>query len=117
MQRDWSVLKYIENPFLEVEKVAINKNEEAMRYITNLNEEKLRVFVVENIKIVKYIDEYNKKQLLDTIQFKLGEENVDNKYVIDFIECEALKFNGVKFIHKHGSKKAKQILVDYKLGT
>ena len=42
-------------------------------------------------------------------------EYIDEKYIKDFLELEILEMDKINFIREYGSKKAKVLLVDYKL--
>ena len=50
--------------------------------------------------------------VVDILTKKVAEENVDESYLLDFIDLEVLEMNKVEFIKEYGSKRAKIILVD-----
>ena len=102
--------------------MAIKKNEAAINFIRNLDSNKIHDFIKANVLVVKYI--YNKidiDELMEVLKEVLSKEDVEEKYVRDFLNCSLIDRNGeinidkIIFIHKYGSKKAKKIAVDEKL--
>lgn len=53
--------------------------------------------------------------VVDIVIEKVSQEEIDEKYLIDFLELEILEMNKINFIREYGSKKAKMLLVDYEL--
>lgn len=114
VKKDWSAIKYIENPSEEAELEGIKNNEETMRYI-KVSQEKINRYIKINIKIAKYLSEEDLNRIEPIIREEVAKDEVDDKYMLDFLQCDAFKFDKVKFVHKYGSMKAKTILLDYKL--
>ena len=46
---------------------------------------------------------------------KFREDDIDDKYMKNFLELEILEMDKINFVREYGSKKAKKALVDYKL--
>ena len=68
---------------------------------------------------VGYINNIDIKEVLKEV---LSKEDVDEKYVRDFLHCSIIDRNSdivqmdkIMFIHKYGSKKAKKVAVDERL--
>lgn len=113
---NWRAIQYVDNPPLDIIRKAVQEDEEAARYLDDINEENAAILIGDNVKVVKYIGQKISDEMVEKVlQSILSKEDVDPKYVVDFIECDALKINKVKFIRDYGSRKAKAILVDYKL--
>ncbi len=105
----------------------MKSNESAVRLIHDMNKEKSLEFLKVNILVIKHISRDMQKEVeLEDLQIILKEvlsnENVDEKYVRDFLNCNVIDRNSdtfamdkILFIHKYGSKKAKKIAVDEKL--
>ena len=80
-------------------------------------------FLKENILVIKYIvRKITKEDLEEVLKEVLSKEDVDEKYVRDFLNCsiidrnsDTMQMDKVMFIYKYGSKKAKRIAVDEKL--
>jgi len=116
VKNHWSAIKYIEKPTVESQKIAISQSEEAITYIDIYNEERIKEFLKVNINILKYIYEDVTEELIDEVLMeKLKDEDIEEKYVKDFLNLEILDIDKIKFIYNYGSKKAKKILIDYKL--
>lgn len=115
VKKDWSSIKFIDNPCEEAELESIRNNEEAMRYI-HITDEKINKYIKINVKVAKYLQEEKLKELESIIIEEIAKEEVDDQFMLDFIECNAFKFDKVRFIYKYGSMKAKTVLLDYKLG-
>ena len=64
-----------------------------------------------NVHMIIKSENEIKERLKDVIQ----DENVSEKYIRDFLNCEAITFDKLRFIYEYGSKKAKRITVDEKL--
>ena len=75
------------------------------------NEIKINADFISRRGGVKLSENEIKEILKDVIQ----DENVSEKYVRDFLNCEAISFDKLRFIYEYGSKKAKRITVDEKL--
>ncbi|MBW4872874.1 MAG: hypothetical protein KZY55_02345, partial [Paeniclostridium sp.] len=63
-----------------------------------------------------------KEDLEDVLKEVLSKEDIDEKYVRDFLNCsiidrnsDTMRMDKMMFIYKYGSKKAKKIAVDEKL--
>lgn len=113
----WGAIRFIDNPTLEARRCAIRIDEEAINYIMNYDLDDLKIFIGDNINIVKYVyDSIDIETILDIIKEKICRDDIDDKYMRDFLELEVLEMNKVEFVKNYGSKKAKMILVDYKLG-
>jgi len=80
-------------------------------------------FLKANILVIKYIvKKISKNELEAVLKQVLSEEDVEEKYVRDFINSTTIDRNSdtmpmdkIMFIYKYGSKKAKKIAVDEKL--
>ncbi len=66
--------------------------------------------------------EISKDELEQTLKESLSNEDVEEKYVRDYLNCSNIDKNSdimpidkIMFIYKYGSKKAKKIAVDQKL--
>ena len=115
IRKYWAAIKFINNPSLEARKEAIKGNEEAINYI-NFDLDELKILVGENIKVVKYVyDSIDVDFVVNVAIEKVKEEEIDEKYIKDFLELEILEMDKINFIREYGSKKAKMLLVDYKL--
>ena len=76
-----------------------------------------------NILVIKYVmKEISKDELEEVLKEVLSKEDVEEKYVRDFLNCSTIDKNSdimpmdkIMFIYKYGSKKAKKIAVDEKL--
>ena len=90
-------------------------------YITT-KKQKLN-FLKENILVIKYVArEISKEDLEEVLKEVLAKEEVEEKYVRDFLNCSMIDRNSKNFeidkimlIYKYGSKKARKIAVDEKL--
>ena len=73
--------------------------------------------------VIKYISkDICIEELEEILKQVLSKEDVDEKYVRDFLNCSMIDRNSsniqmdkILFIYKYGSKKAKKIAVDEKL--
>ena len=111
----WAAIKFIDNPSLEARRAAVIGNEEAINYI-NFDLDELKVLISDNIKVVKYVyDSIDADFVVNVAIEKVKEELINEKYIKDFLELEILEMDKVNFIREYGSKKAKVLLVDYKL--
>ncbi|MDC4426973.1 hypothetical protein NQ663_20880, partial [Acinetobacter baumannii] len=111
----WGAIRYIENPSLEVRKKAVKEDEEAINYIY-YDIDELKILISENINIVKYVyDSIDVENVVDILIDKVKTNKVDEKYINVFLELEILEMDKINFIREYGSKKAKILLVDYKL--
>ena len=80
-------------------------------------------FLKENILVIKYVArEISKEDLEEVLKEVLAKEEVEEKYVRDFLNCSMIDRNSKNFeidkimlIYKYGSKKARKIAVDEKL--
>ena len=114
VRKDWSAIKYIVDPCEEAEIEAIKNSEEAMRYI-KLNSNKIIEYIRLNIKIAKYLNVDQLKEVESIIREEISKEDLNENYMLDFIQCDAFDFDKVRFVYKYGSMKAKTILLDHKL--
>ena len=112
----YDALRYIENPSLKAEIEAIKINEAAINFIEDLDKKRINIFLRENILIVKYIfNKISENEIKERLKDVIQDENVSEKYIRDFLNCEAISFDKLRFIYEYGSKKAKRITVDEKL--
>ncbi len=112
----WSALKYVENPCFEAKLRALEKSEQAITYVGDFTEEELRKYLFVNIKIVKYVyDSLEMDLLMDVLKEKMGQEEVSESYLKDFMELQILDINKVNFVRDYGSKNAKKALMNYVL--
>jgi hypothetical protein len=112
----YAAIKFIKNPTLKVKVEAIKANGEAINYISNYDLDDVKVFIGENINVVKYIYESVDVDLVvEIVREKIKEESIDKKYIEDFLELEILEMDKINFVSEYGSKRAKKLLVDYKL--
>ncbi|WP_330647673.1 hypothetical protein [Intestinibacter bartlettii] len=68
------------------------------------------------------LNEISHEELEEIFKEVLSKDDVDEKYVRDFLNCsiidrnsEIIDIDKIMFIYKYGSKKAKRIAVDEKL--
>lgn len=116
VRTDWRAIQFVDNPPFDVIREAVRQNEEAIRYIDVKNDDELVMLIEDNVRVIKYVGHLvSQDRVEEVLRRKLGEEDVDSRFVVDFIECDALKLDKVRFIKNHGSRKAKTVLVDYKL--
>lgn len=121
----YDALRYIKDPARTAELIAIKKDERAIRLINNLDKNKLLEFVKANILVLKYCRtdiEISQDELNQAVQEVLAKEDVEEKYVRDYLNCnmcatnsDVISMDKLQFIYRHGSKKAKKIAVDEKL--
>ena len=119
--------RYINSPCYKAEVAAIKNNEAAVKFITDLNKDKILNFLKVNILVIRYItrsmlNEISHEELEEIFKEVLSKDDVDEKYVRDFLNCsiidrnsEIIDIDKIMFIYKYGSKKAKGIAVDEKL--
>ena len=119
----YDALRYINSPSHNIEIKAIKNNEAAISFIHNLDKDKILNFLKENILVIKYVArEISKEDLEEVLKEVLAKEEVEEKYVRDFLNCSMIDRNSKNFeidkimlIYKYGSKKARKIAVDEKL--
>lgn len=123
----YDALRYINSPCYKAEVAAIKNNEAAVKFITDLNKDKILSFLKVNILVIRYItrsmlNEISHEELEEIFKEVLSKDDVDEKYVRDFLNCsiidrnsEIIDIDKIMFIYKYGSKKAKRIAVDEKL--
>ena len=70
------------------------------------------------------LNEISHEELEEILKEVLSKDDVDEKYVRDFLKCNSIDkysdkidIDKILFIYKYGSKKAKKIAVDEKLRT
>ena len=79
--------------------------------------------LVFKIHVLKYLAKHiTLEELEKVLKDSLSKEDVEEKYVRDFLSCSiidrnssSIKMDKIMFIYKYGSKKAKKIAVDEKL--
>jgi len=109
-------IRFIKNPSLKAKVKAVILNGEAINYISNYDLDDIKVFIHENINVVKYIYEsIDVDIVIDILKEKIKDDNIERKYIEDFLELEILEMDKINLIRQYGSKNAKKILVDYKL--
>lgn len=112
----WGAIRFIQNPALEAKRAAVKLDEESINYITKYDIEELKIFISDNVNIVKYVyDSLDIDTVLEIIKEKIAKEDLEYKYMKNFLELEVLEMDKVAFIKENGSKNAKMILIDYKL--
>lgn len=112
----WGAIRYIDNASLNVKIAAITKNEEAINYISNYDLDELKILIGENINVVKYVyDSIEPELVVEVLIEKLKNEDIDSEYMNNFFKLEILEMDKINFIREYGNKKAKMLLVDYKL--
>ena len=123
----YDALRYIKSPSLNAQIIAIKSNEAAISFMVDLSKEKILEFLKVNISIIKYIEnkipsEISKDDVEKVLKEILAKEDVEEKYVRDFLNCstidrssDKIQMDKIMFIYKYGSKKAKKIAVDEKL--
>lgn len=109
-------IRFIKNPSLKAKVKAVISNGEAINYMSNYDLDDIKVFIHENINVVKYIYEsIDVDIVIDILKEKIKDENIEKKYIEDFLELEILEMDKINFVREYGSKNAKKLLVDYKL--
>ena len=123
----YDALRYINSPCYKAEVAAIKNNEAAVKFITDLNKDKILNFLKVNILVIRYItrsmlNEISHEELEEIFKEVLSKDDVDEKYVRDFLNCsiidrnsEIIDIDKIMFKYKYGSKKTKRIAVDEKL--
>ncbi len=119
----YDALRYIKGASHNAQLIAIKNNEAAISFITNLDKSKIMEFLKVNILVIKYIaNKVSKDELEEVLKHALSKDDVEEKYVRDFLNCatidrnsDNMKIDKIMFIYKYGSKKAKKIAVDEKL--
>lgn len=112
----YAAIRFIKNPTLKAKIKAISLNGEAINYISNYDLDDVRMFMYENINVVKYIYESIDIELVvEVLKEKIKDDNIERKYIENFLELEVLEMDKINFVRDYGSKNAKKILVDYEL--
>lgn len=112
----YTAIRFIENPTLKAKIEAIRLNGEAINYISNYDLDEIKIFISENINVVKYIYEsIDIDIVVEVLINKVKDDNIEKKYMKNFLDLEILEMNKINFVREYGSKKAKKLLVDYKL--
>src|SRR5471030_15166 len=112
----YAAIKFIKNPSLKSKIKAVISNGEAINYIFNYDLDDIKIFIHENIKVVKYIYESIDVELVvEVLKEKIKDDNIEKKYIEDFLDIEILEMDKINFVREYGSKNAKMLLVDYKL--
>ncbi|HBW34111.1 MAG TPA: hypothetical protein DEF89_01535, partial [Desulfosporosinus sp.] len=120
---NYDALRYINSPTHQAELTAIKNNERAITFINDLDQHKILEFLQVNSLVINYVmNEISKDELEQVLKASLANEDVEEKYVRDFLNCSYIHQNSdlmpmdkIMFIYKYGSKKAKKIAVDEKL--
>lgn len=119
----YDALRYIKTPSSHAELTAIRNNEAAINFVTGVDKDKILKFLKVNILVIKYVvNKISKDELEEVLKQVLSSEDVEEKYVRDFLNCstidkanDTITMDKIMFIYKYGSKKAKRIAVDEKL--
>ena len=117
----YEALRYIKEPSVHVELMGVKSNEAAVHFIAHLDKSKILLFLKVNILVIKYfVKEVSKEELEDVLKEVLSKEDVEEKYVRDFLNCSTIERHEmlrdkVLFIQRYGSKKTKKIAVDERL--
>ena len=112
----YAAIRFIKNPSLKAKLKAIILSEEAINYISNYDLDDIKLFIHENINVVKYIYEsIDIDTVVEILKKRIKDDNIEDKYIKDFLELEILDMDKINFVREYGSKNAKKILVDYKL--
>lgn len=112
----YTAVRFIKNPSLKAKIRAIQLNGEAINYISNYDLDDIKIFINENINVVKYIyGSIDVDLVVEVVKNKIKDENIEKKYIEDFLELEILEMNKINFVREYGSKNAKKLLVDYEL--
>jgi len=112
----YTAVRFIKNPSLKAKIRAIQLNGEAINYIANYDLDDIKIFINENINVVKYIyGSIDVDLVVEVVKNKIKDENIEKKYIEDFLELEILEMNKINFVREYGSKNAKKLLVDYEL--
>lgn len=112
----YAAIRFIKSPTLKAKITAVKFNGEAINYMSSYDLDEIKMFINENINVVKYIYESIDVDLVvEVLMTKFKDENIDKKYIEDFLELDILEIDKINFIRQYGSKKAKKALVDYKL--
>ena len=119
----YDALKYIASPSPIVERIAIKNNEAAIHFVKELDQNKILEFLKVNILVIKHVgSKLTQDELEDVLKQVLADENVEEKYVRDFLNCNVIDRNSqtmpidkILFIYRYGSQKAKKIAVDERL--
>jgi hypothetical protein len=125
VKTNYEALRYIHTPTHEAECIAVKSNEQAVRLVRPIDKSKLLEFLKINILVIKYIPRemtVSPHELEQVLQEVLRHEDVDEKYVRDFINCSAIDKNNetmpidkLMLVYQYGSDAAKRITVDEKL--
>ena len=123
VRKSYDALKYIASPSPIVERIAIKNNEAAIHFVKELDQNKILEFLKVNILVIKHVgSKLTQDELEDVLKQVLADENVEEKYVRDFLNCNVIDRNSqtmpidkILFIYRYGSQKAKKIAVDERL--
>lgn len=123
MRISYDVLRYIDLFSYNVEFIVIKNNEVVISFIIDLDKNKMLEFLKVNILVIKYIlKKVFKDELESVLKEVLFKEDVEEKYIRDFLNCsvidrnsESILIDKIMFIYKYGSKIVKKIVVDEKL--
>ena len=97
-------------------RAAVQKSAEAINYIDYYDYDDIEKFVEDNIEVVKFLYESIDLDMVEAVlKEKLSSEDIDRDYIINFLELKVLEMDKLGLVKEYGSKKCKQIVVDYKL--
>lgn len=119
----YDALRYIDSPTSQAERLAVKSHESAVTFVKDLSKPKILEFLKVNISVIKYVlKDITKAELEQVLKEILAQEDVDEKYVRDFLNCSTIYKNSkqmpldkLALIYQYGSKKAKKVAVDEKL--
>ena len=105
---NYTALRYIDNPCMEAKILAIKNSEAAISFIKDSEKEDLLEFLRVNFLVIKYISKKIEKEDLEIVlKDVLSKEDVDEKYVRDFLTCNIIDRNSstidmdkIMFIYK-----------------
>jgi hypothetical protein len=118
----FEALRLIKAPTYQAKRIAVMNNEEAITFIEDLDREQILNYLKVNFLVIKYIKkEITRLDFEAVLKEVLSSEDVDEKYVRDFINYNTIDqfdmkpLDKILFIRDYGSRKARQITVDEKL--
>lgn len=115
VKRAWNAIRYIKEPCREAALLAVAANEQAISYLTDLDEEALSSYLKVNLNILKYIYDSVDEDLLQGVLLDLFEGEPSERTVAQFMDLAVLDLDKMAFIARHGSKKSRQLVMDYVL--
>ncbi|MBY6798287.1 hypothetical protein HYH85_19080, partial [Clostridium botulinum] len=104
----YAAIRYIKHPTLNAKIASIMSHEEGINYISNYDLDEVKLFIYKNISVVKYIYENIDIDLvIEVLMDKIKDENIEEKYMKNFLELEILEMDKINFVWEYGSKNAK----------